>query len=128
STAALQSEKPFRCDQCKATFVSKSNLCAHQRIHSGEKPFACDKCPSRFSSRNNLNRHILSHAGIKRFECHICHSKFTANKTLKVRNFTLFHVYNKNNQHNNLSLICPHHRPDTLAQAYRRTPIQMQSM
>lgn len=76
--------KQFACSQCNQTFVSKSNLVVHEKLHTGQRHYACDQCSARFSSSSNLKRHQITHTGAKNFICEHCGSKFTAKKTLAV--------------------------------------------
>jgi hypothetical protein len=61
-------EKPFKCDFCEKTFITKSNLTVHERTHTGEKPFKCDFCENSFSQKSSLNRHMSIHTGARAFK------------------------------------------------------------
>lgn len=37
-------EKPYSCEQCKASFSEKSNLNRHIRIHGTDRPYKCEIC------------------------------------------------------------------------------------
>lgn len=37
-------EKPYKCNNCNASFGSSSYLKIHQRIHNQEKPYNCATC------------------------------------------------------------------------------------
>ena len=41
-------EKQHVCENRGKSFTSKSNMIAHERIHSGNKPYDCDVCDKRF--------------------------------------------------------------------------------
>lgn len=40
-----------RCHICSNTFLSKTALKAHMRIHTGVKPYECPNCGERFRTR-----------------------------------------------------------------------------
>uniref|UniRef100_A0A3Q2SNH5 C2H2-type domain-containing protein n=1 Tax=Fundulus heteroclitus TaxID=8078 RepID=A0A3Q2SNH5_FUNHE len=69
-------EKPFCCDVCGQSFSQKGNLKKHMKIHTGEKPFCCDLCGQRFSEKETLNKHMRIHTGQKPFCCVLCGQSF----------------------------------------------------
>jgi len=47
------------CRTCSRSFIEKSHLVRHERIHLVEKPFKCDDCDYASSRRDKLKEHIL---------------------------------------------------------------------
>uniref|UniRef100_A0A1A9Z9G2 C2H2-type domain-containing protein n=1 Tax=Glossina pallidipes TaxID=7398 RepID=A0A1A9Z9G2_GLOPL len=103
-------KKPYKCEQCSMTFVTKYNLkqhiefhtgelkycCSycgknfyqkgrlveHERSHTGEKPYKCDVCGKCFSHRESLVTHSTVHTGIRLVECRCCQSRFSCYSNL----------------------------------------------
>ncbi|XXH05876.1 hypothetical protein Hte_012317 [Hypoxylon texense] len=53
------SDRPFKCDTCKAGFNRNHDLKRHTKIHLAVKPFPCTYCEKSFSRKDALKRHRL---------------------------------------------------------------------
>uniref|UniRef100_A0A3Q2R2X0 C2H2-type domain-containing protein n=1 Tax=Fundulus heteroclitus TaxID=8078 RepID=A0A3Q2R2X0_FUNHE len=69
-------QKPFCCDICGKRFSKKAYLNTHMRIHTRQKPFCCDLCEQRFRQKGSLNRHMNIHTGQSPFCCDLCGKRF----------------------------------------------------
>lgn len=69
-------EKPYSCPQCEKSFLRKSGLIQHQRIHTGKKPFPCPICGKCFIDKSQLNRHNIVHTKERPFSCPQCGKGF----------------------------------------------------
>ncbi|XP_072159177.1 uncharacterized protein [Bemisia tabaci] len=64
--SAPKSDKPFKCNVCKANFASKFNLERHVGVHTNEISFTCNLCGDVFGSERYLNAHMSRwHTGFK---------------------------------------------------------------
>lgn len=50
------SDRPYRCEVCRAGFVRQHDLRRHEKIHGGDKPFVC-QCRKSFARQDALTRH-----------------------------------------------------------------------
>jgi regulatory protein SWI5 len=50
------SDRPYRCETCRAGFVGQHDLRRHEKIHGGDKPFVC-ACRKSFARQDALTRH-----------------------------------------------------------------------
>lgn len=69
-------ENPYRCNECGKNFHVRLSFIAHQRIHTGEKPYQCDCCGNCFRTKSSLTAHQIIHTVDKQFPCPDCGKKF----------------------------------------------------
>jgi len=70
--------KPYQCEVCTKSFVSKSNLSAHQRLHEGTAlRYSCTECDKKFSHPSEVKQHMVVHTGIRAYTCSKCGNKYS---------------------------------------------------
>lgn len=62
-------ERPFRCDQCQATFMASHHLKRHVQTHETATPFQCASCGASFEKAYQLREHSYRHTNVKAFAC-----------------------------------------------------------
>ncbi|EXJ70482.1 uncharacterized protein A1O5_06551 [Cladophialophora psammophila CBS 110553] len=58
---ATSSRAMYPCGECEKSFVRKSILRDHERVHKGEKPYECARCGKAFARKNDCKRHEKIH-------------------------------------------------------------------
>ena len=99
------SEKPYRCDICKKTFLRIETLAYHKRTHT-VKPFKCDVCEKTFSFIQVLSQHKKIHkrvhTGEKSYECVICKKTFSQRCSLIRHNKATAHIERSKSENTNI--------------------------
>merc|ERR1719246_92881 len=89
-------DKPFMCDHCSKTFVSKNSLQTHLRnthriLANGsydktfkQTSFPCDECGKLLSNVRYLKEHKLIHSSLKPFMCDKCSQTFSSKRRVQM--------------------------------------------
>jgi len=71
------------CGVCKNSYLGRTNLVVHMRIHKGQKPYVCTVCNARFVYPGYLRKHMRTHTGERPYSCKTCGASFGQAATLK---------------------------------------------
>nr|CAD7262696.1 unnamed protein product [Timema shepardi] len=70
-------DRPFRCDQCPASFACVARLTVHRKSVHEPRQYKCDQCLKTFQTKHHLLRHAVIHTENKPFSCPYC--KYSCN-------------------------------------------------
>nr|CAD7606090.1 unnamed protein product [Timema genevievae] len=70
-------DRPFRCDQCTASFACVARLTVHRKSVHEPRQYKCDQCLKTFQTKHHLLRHAFIHTENKPFSCPYC--KYSCN-------------------------------------------------
>ncbi|THH17893.1 hypothetical protein EW146_g2989 [Bondarzewia mesenterica] len=73
---------PCLVPSCHKTFSRLYGLRAHQRVHSIDRPFRCDQCPASFARNHDLKRHTKLHDKLA-WKCAGCDKIFSRRDAIK---------------------------------------------
>ncbi|XP_072906687.1 zinc finger protein 236-like isoform X2 [Hemitrygon akajei] len=76
-----ENDKPYRCDQCPASFNVEFNLILHKATHNANDP-SCPVCGKKFSRVASLKAHIMLHEKEENLICTECGDEFTLQSQL----------------------------------------------
>lgn len=81
--------RPFICELCPKSFLTKQELGQHSRSHSDHRPFLCSICHAKFKSKHSLRWHDISfHRDVFPFSCLSCDRKFKRQTSLVIHKRT----------------------------------------
>uniref|UniRef100_A0AAR2LTM2 Uncharacterized protein n=1 Tax=Pygocentrus nattereri TaxID=42514 RepID=A0AAR2LTM2_PYGNA len=83
NTRAQKKRRPHHCSVCGKSYLQRSHLQTHQRVHTGERPYDCSECGKRFNRHCHLQRHQRIHTGEKPYNCSECGKSFTTQSYLQ---------------------------------------------
>ncbi|NXM63568.1 ZG49 protein, partial [Illadopsis cleaveri] len=69
-------EHPCWCLECQKSFIWKSDLVTHYRIHPGEQPYKFLEFRQSFSKKSPLIKDPKIHTGERPYECPRCGKRF----------------------------------------------------
>jgi KRAB domain-containing zinc finger protein len=52
--------RPFQCKECYKTFVTKSELNSHSKVHIELRLITCLQCSKKFKSKSEFKMHIMN--------------------------------------------------------------------
>lgn len=78
-----QASRPYKCRFCDKSFIGKSVLEYHEKIHNADRPFLCRFCGKDFKIKCLKNDHERIHTGEKPYICSYCGKAFATYRTKK---------------------------------------------
>ncbi|KAL5022190.1 hypothetical protein ScPMuIL_001345 [Solemya velum] len=78
-------DKPYKCEQCGASFNFNHSYKLHLLKHSGQRPYTCGECGKTYLTANHLKIHTEAvHGNKKNYSCHFCGRLFSYTTSLKM--------------------------------------------
>ncbi|UYV63278.1 hypothetical protein LAZ67_2003639 [Cordylochernes scorpioides] len=68
--------KPYKCEQCSASFTRQHSLKYHTMIHEERSRFTCPTCCKEFRHPSHYKEHLRRHTGETPFHCTDCQRKW----------------------------------------------------
>lgn len=76
--------RPHDCKVCNKTFMRKSNLVDHLRLHANVRLFKCTYCDKSFVQAGNYRSHLRIHTKERPYKCSLCSKTYNQSSALKV--------------------------------------------
>ena len=73
----VEGGRRFKCSKCTYMAYDRRTLKVHQLTHSSEKPYKCSECADAFTRLYYLRTHMRTHTGEKPFTCNDCLRSFS---------------------------------------------------
>ncbi|XP_063291947.1 zinc finger protein 624-like [Pelobates fuscus] len=75
----IHQRESYKCLDCDQSFPGMSYLLVHKRTHMYERPYTCDHCQKSYRYRSSLYKHKKTHTGERPYVCNECGMSFSHN-------------------------------------------------
>lgn len=76
--------KNHKCNVCTKSFLRKSNLVDHLRLHANLRQFECNLCHKKFVQKGNMLSHLRTHSKDRPYICYICDKSYNQSSALSM--------------------------------------------